>query len=609
MTTVYSIYPSIGIARVGNAPNDYLLTPTSANDVPQMPDGTPLKDPSEFRDSQGRFRRLAAEFRIFRSVNNGPQEEVTLTTPGVVEISWTVHIANKKASWYQFQTIRGEDGYAPNHPLRNPGKIGNTARQPLIIDPGPRTISGINKGGVEFSRSTIPSGYPGTFPPKDLKPLPIDTLGELATDKDGRLRVIGGLGSSGSNMATPIIQQYANNDGWWDDTSDGTVSATIRIANEKQVVVAKDAWVITAPPSYAPQLGNIVTLYDTIFDISVRKQNYSQSIFAEGYWKSGATGYKPHFETDIRPIFERAEHTSWVTAMPSKPHTFDYTKLGDPNVSLNGLRQYYLDFFRGPGEENILINPETGATIMPYMAGDDSLQTSELGAITAPTARYARLTDTQYFFLMQWASGWFASGAAPARQPGEVLTRGVLDNCVGAALSPGIEMGWISRNPLIYEEPFRINKRKLIPQPLSLGYQPLLGMEPGDITRYMACPWQADFNECSAEEIDGRLLWWWPAQRPEFVYENKPAFNAENLGPQVSWIGTEYNQNAPDYIAFPDDLQMVENWNKLGIVYNIGTAEAPHFVEVNRLYPRAPGSQGDTGPDQPIGQPGPEKPR
>jgi hypothetical protein len=72
----------------------------------------------DFRDDEGRLCRQAARFRIYREDPSGA-EEITLETPGIASITWTAHVANKKASWYTFVTNEGENGYAPNHPLRN----------------------------------------------------------------------------------------------------------------------------------------------------------------------------------------------------------------------------------------------------------------------------------------------------------------------------------------------------------------------------------------------------------------------------------------------------------------------------------------------------------
>jgi hypothetical protein len=586
--TVYSIYPAIGIARVGNAPDAFYIGPEVEAGLPTTLDGQPI-GPDGFRDAQGRMLRQAARFRLYRS-DGTTVEEVTLASSGIRSIEWQVHLANKKSSWYEFQTSKGEDGYAPNHPLRNAGKTGKAEREALIIDPGPRSVAGRSAGPVAFSRQTIPPGYGGSFPPENLQPYGIDTLGELRTDGEGRLLLLGGLGRSGSDVAPPAIAQYANNDGWWDDTSDGPITAIVTLSNGETITVA-DAWVLVGPPGYAPQLPNLVTLYDTIFDIAVRKQGAYPKIFADEFWQSGPDGYKPYFDTDIKPIFERGAGYPWVAAIPPKPHDFDFARLADPDPMLNRFRQYYLHAIRPPGDENVLINAKSGVTAMPYLAGDDALGAYTPGVVTAATSKYLRLTDTQYFMLQQWADGHFHPGAAPEAHPGEAITRAVLQNCVGGAFSPGIEMTWISRNPAIYDRPFRIKHRRELPDPLSLGFDPVPGMEPGDICRYMAVPWQADFNECSSQPIEGRILWWWPAQRPEYVYLPPTAGAAkampdESVGLQVPWIGTDFNQNASTYIMFSDDLDMVKLWDQLGFVYKFDTPGGARFYEVDRRLPR-----------------------
>jgi hypothetical protein len=571
----YSIYPAIGIARLGNALSKFYIGPETYRGLPTLLDGKSF-GPEDFRDVEGRLCRQAARFRVFKETDEGA-EEVNFDSAGIKEIHWKVHLANKKASWYQFRTSSGEHGYAPNQPLRNAEKLTSNDRLKLIIDPGPRNISGRNAGGadqpIEFSEATIPDGYKGgSFPPSSIKPFSIQTLGALQTDSKGRLLVLGGFGRSGSISDDLNLQTYANNDGWWDDTSDGPVQATITF-NSGEVIEVDPAWVIVAPPRYAPQLANLVTLYDAIFDGVVRFQEARPDIYERGIWKSGKDGYRPSFETDIRPIFERAAGYHWVAAIPPKPHTFDFEKLGNPEEALNELRQYYLDAIRPPGNENVIINGASGATMMPYIAGDDCLAPS-----TQATSKYLRLTDTQYFFLQQWAAGHFEIGAKREAHPGHRLSRAVLENCVGGGFSPGIEMTWICRNPSIYAAPFRIRMRPNLPDPLSLGFQPEVGLEPGDISRYMALPWQADFNECSSQPIEGRRLWWWPVQRPEFVHLP--------TGQQVPWIGSSYDQNAGDYISFSDNIEMVENWDKLGFVYNIGSGPDDCFIEVAKEPPR-----------------------
>ncbi len=593
--TTYKIFPPIGVARVGNAPEKFYIDPESYRGLPINPDGKPFKQ-TDFRDSEGRMCRQAARFRIFRTEANGKTEEINLSTKGIKSIRWYVHLANKKASWYEFATSEGENGYTPNHPLRN-ASVKGSDRHKLIIDAGPRAIAGPSKSGVHFNLASVPKTYKGAnFPKGKLNPTKqaIETLGELRTDKDGRLLVLGGLGISGTTNKSTQIGDYANNDNWWDDTSDGPVGAQIELTTG-EVIEVTAAHVLVAPPKYAPEMANLVTLYDTIFNAMVKDNRYPH-IFENEFWKSGPDGYRPCFQTDIQPLLERGSCYPWVAAIPPKPHTFDFEMLGklgkDGNgvMEYRGVRKYILDFLRPPQQENNLIG-SNGATMMPYLAGDNCLIPG------TSTSNYLRLTDTQYFMLQQWAEGWFTH-TPPAETAAHQLTRATLENCVGGAFSPGIEMTWISRNPEIYvaDEPFRI--RAYFPEngPLSLGYNPKRGMEPGDLTRYMAVPWQADFNECSSQPIGDRILWWWPAQRPEYVYLDQTNAEVKRLFAeipqelrklkQVAWIGNDFDQLAGNYISFAEDADMVKYWDGLGFIMGKKIEGEIRYVEVERTLPR-----------------------
>jgi hypothetical protein len=169
------------------------------------------------------------------------------------------------------------------------------------------------------------------------------------------------------------------------------------------------------------------------------------------------------------------------------------------------------------------------------------------------------------------------------------LTRAVLENCVGGPLSPGIETTWIVRDPAIYSEPFRIRAKLPVPANLSLGFDFAAGLEPGDLTRYMALPWQADFNECATQRIQGRVLWWWPAQRPIAVF--LPDETTGGPGRQVPWIGSDKDPTMRGYFAFADHMEMLRDWDKLGFVLDVGKPGRPQFVEVSRKLPRPPAGE------------------
>ncbi|WP_205966223.1 LodA/GoxA family CTQ-dependent oxidase, partial [Pseudomonas viridiflava] len=105
-------------------------------------------------------------------------------------IEWTAHLANKKAAWYSFSELQGnlllgpDNSYeACNVPKRNSTVHGEARQSELLIDPGPRRVSGPHHPQQEFSRHTIPANYPyGSFPiyangSGPQQGLPINTLG------------------------------------------------------------------------------------------------------------------------------------------------------------------------------------------------------------------------------------------------------------------------------------------------------------------------------------------------------------------------------------------------------------------------------------------------
>src|ERR1044072_6950625 len=132
----YAIYPGIGIARVGNSPDKYFIGPEAPGQVPQA-DGS-------YKDSAGRIKRQAARFRIYGLNEAG--EAVREITADEAEITWRVHVANRKAGWYQFQNAMDLGKSAITAASRNK-TITGADRQKLIIDPGSRQISGRNTQG------------------------------------------------------------------------------------------------------------------------------------------------------------------------------------------------------------------------------------------------------------------------------------------------------------------------------------------------------------------------------------------------------------------------------------------------------------------------------
>ena len=387
MPPTYRIHPAIGIARLGDSPAEFLISPEtpaarpiacdSEGNPALSPDGRQEVTAATFKDAEGRIKRQAARFQIYvydddcpegRPLRLGDRVEGGGNAGTLVDIQWRVYVANKKAAWYEFHGLKGEHGYSKSHPLRNADVTDDNARQQLIIDPGPRFVNTTDRRRASFDREGG-SVYAPIFPPPDLTPNPIDTLGEILTDAQGRLLVLGGHGCSGtsnSGPGQPRIDDYANNDGWFDDTSDGPVMARLvmfsqEVSRQRYVDVEYPAWVLTGYPRYVPEILDMVTVEDVVYDLAVRKFAYRTDIYgipgtygqapridpedagALQHWNAAALdwnpAYKPWFYRDVWTILFRPDEFSYlnnVLQQSNYPHNqtqrgnFDVTRLSVP---------------------------------------------------------------------------------------------------------------------------------------------------------------------------------------------------------------------------------------------------------------------------------------
>ncbi len=156
MTNTFKIHPAIGIARLGDSTTEFCLAPETQMGLPIKCDsqGRALLDAQgkeqpidKFKDLQGRIKRQAARFQVYvyQDANDklGHELEIgdsvqvykwqtgELYSATLLDIEWTVYLANKKASWYEFKELSGEHGYAPDHPLRN-ASITDAGRPPAL---------------------------------------------------------------------------------------------------------------------------------------------------------------------------------------------------------------------------------------------------------------------------------------------------------------------------------------------------------------------------------------------------------------------------------------------------------------------------------------------
>ncbi|MCY1335967.1 L-lysine 6-oxidase [compost metagenome] len=610
----YVIGPSIGIARVGNSPDAFYLAPETTGGRPLACDaqGQQLFDRGQpiyveqYKDPEGRIKRQAARFCVYAVAADGSTREVTLDDPQVANLQWTVHLANKKAAWYNFQELQGNLLLGPDNsyekvgvPLRNASVTNEQQRQQLIVDPGPRTLDG--RGGVaDFSRNSIPPDYRyGSFPPPPTQGLPVNTLGEMRTDQEGRLLVLGGYGHAGGDQP---ITSFAGADGWHDDISDGPVTCTLTFTNGQ--VLTLNAWCIVGSPKFAPELENIVTLDDLVFDVAVRDLGLLPALFSNGCYNAD---YVANYSRDIEPILKRPAGYRWVASVPAlssfSPPPFDATDASERTAE---FRQAYFRLFRNPGangftdgQQGQLFDGDSGIPMMPLNSGSNSVSNAVL-------AKFLTLTRTQYFLLGQWAAGKFTLDV-PAPLPGvTALDRASVGNCVGGPLCPGIEVTWSLYSPELYEAPFRIRHRHDEAYYFQYGLDPqenetvpglaFQGCEPGDLTKRMAIPWQADFFQCTVQYVnftdpevnkqDGvpkaptYYAYWWPPQSPWNVLPGDVSEASQYQSGIPSALQSIYSRGINSF------SEMIQAWHYLGFITNEATGPYrslfPYFVETER---------------------------
>lgn len=421
--TTVKIHPALGIARLGNSPNEFFVGPERPWDRTPPAGG--------YKDAHCRIKRQAARFRLFGYDQNGTLVKEITVADGA--ITWTAHLVNRKAAG---------DGIAGGT-TRNPGVTG-AARQGLVIDPGSRSLNGANQhAAFDTGVFKVPGGQATV------------ALGEMRTDTQGHLLVLGGFGTSASPNGTAINSTFDNHD-WYDDTSDGPITASVTISGT--TFTASGAWVVVAPPRYAPPVDNIITLYDRLRDYHIQ----NGLLPAPGV---------PSYTKDIYPILQRAPRYAAVYQIPPNKHVWTHP----------------------------VTNLTIAAGIVSRVRKPDNTG-GDMPAIAAGDLNDNHVTATQYAALDQWRNGnftndWVGVPTAATSITPSGLDQAALENCVGAAFYPGIEAGrFLVQNPAIYSEPFRLNHATV---------------QPGEVTMRMAVPWQTDFNACGGN--------WWPAERPSRV--------------------------------------------------------------------------------------------
>lgn len=511
------IHPTVGIARLGNSPDGIFIGPETPG-LPPRPDGG-------FKDTAGRIKRQAARFRVYAYDRaDAVLGELTATD---AQIIWTAELSNAKGEWFDFAGRFHQSTADADRRNRHIDPADPSARARLVIRPGPRSVTGPSQDGTGARFDT------GTFLGT---PVP---LGELRTDEAGRLLVLGGFGQSASVEPANPVRHYANNDFWFDDISDGPVSATVRLGPQGRQVPVTPAWCVVSAPDFAPCTPSLITLYDVALEVART---------------SGMLPTPPEvsFTRDIYPLLARPVGFGWVNQVARRRHgdprrnflePARLARLSSTDAANASFRQAVFGRLRTPGLMDDTSQANEG--FMPILAGDDGDPRED------KPRTWLALLPGQYERMRRWAAGDFQadwSGVpapvlfetlAPADQP-HTLVRAALEACSGGGFFPGIEMTYIADDQATWAAPFRLRE----------------DLVAGDVTKYMALPWQADFYACNTH--------WWPAARPDEVL---PEPEHDALVRTAAGAFKEWDRGIGDGTD-PDTgmNEMVVKWNTLGFV-------------------------------------------
>jgi hypothetical protein len=455
--------------------------------------------------------------------------------------------------------------------------IGLTSEQ-LTIDTNQQSLSGIDAGPLEMAGVFMSN----TSAERSVK------LGDLTTDAKGRLIVYGGHGIAEGWEEPPRRPTEIRNPGWYDDTSDGIVEATLTVGGER--FEALSARIVVGPPDYAHPCLAPVTLFDLAFD-------------RKGGWGIAVPRPQTSITKHIHPILHRAAFLEWtlfailgrhygrtpkhghgVTANhdmhpdgaflePSVFNTILVKNPANPEFE-NGKRrrEMYFDYLKDPSG----MNPPQG----------------QGGSFSMPAIEGLTFTSVQYNHFLRLKSGDFSADWPPGRHPStldqpelsaipisdrpEAHNRAAMDFAVGGPFFPGVEIGVIAAEETTYT---RIENMDAM-----IDFRVADSVGAGDLTESLALPWQTAFNQhnyrTTRDSHTADNLW--PSARPVLVPAKKSGTSDDMLWTRP-FTQTGGNLDIFEKQKMRSNQHMIDNWCQLGFI-----APATFYIEVSRTLQEDP---------------------
>lgn len=497
----FRIYPSIGIARMGNGP----ATKDQVIFSPEIPWANLYDTDLEYLTKAGALKKQAQRFYIYECDAEG--KPIRMIDPKEYDINWSVEVANKKPFWYDFNNsldlsvVSDNQNLSPNFVEKEiaPG-VGAKRRNPNVLNQGLRVEGAYDyrkelvnsPGAVHVSDDKKRQEIRGQFPFTKAGKKSLLAASLNATEKqvnlgtaeydNGTLIFYPADGISASLNPSDLNTDFADNSNWYDDICDGRITAKIRHKNSGKTheLVDSDsaAWVASAPPDYAPQIQPISTMFDLVCGAANESYHPELSlVFPMMYrlyrmqWVNLGDFLAPSFKEMIDKITKDG-HFKYV-----------YSKGNTPEEKAKGdaIRQEIFDQFRNPiyNYNNEPIIPSKDMTNisnrgsgkeelkLPYYPGD---------GIDYPgsPAQWFAIPPMLYDELKKWKDGHFSTpdyfdfkdidamgvfyrerfmvaAKDEAKKP-LLMTRAVLETLYGGGFHPGVELTWPMRHDIMYAE-------------------------------------------------------------------------------------------------------------------------------------------------------------
>lgn len=497
MSKLFRIYPSLGIARLGNGK----ATKDDAVFSPEVPWANLFETDLNYLNAQGEIRKQAQRFYVYQCDSTGkPLSKIDLSEYDVV---WTAEVANKKPFWYDFNNCLDLSVQTDNRNLsptffdnkiapgidagyRNPNVLDQSKRQlnganyrkELVNSPGPVSVSADPTQQKKTIDGSFPFAGEGTIRSKVAEAMNLDVapvrLGTLEYD-NGSLIFYGADGHSASLNPSDLNTDFADNSNWYDDICDGRITATLTNKTTGEVISIEDAdnaaWIATAPPDYAPQIQPISNMYDLVNGTTPDEYPSDFSlIFPLMYrlyrmqWVNMGDFLSPSFRETIDQLTEAGNFRYLYTndgtpeAHAVRDQIFslfrnpDYAANNEPIIPGNegtdlknltsGVEALKLPFYPGDGI-NYPGSPAQWFAIPPILYSE--LQRWRDGHFTTLEGDYADMDALGRFYQSQFAE----AAQDPTKAP-MLMTRAVLETLYGGGFHPGVELTWPFRHKQFY---------------------------------------------------------------------------------------------------------------------------------------------------------------